>query len=110
MPRNYAEHKHRNPAPWQGAPAWALEIAETLAILMVQQEANMAALDDLKTADAAIVDLVNKLVAEVQRLDAKISATPAGTPDSELAPVASDLQNAVAAGTAALTASQQAVP
>lgn len=108
--KTYAHAKHGSPAPWQGAPAWALELGEMLAIVLLQQEVMMPALDDLKAADAAVVDVINKLVAEIQRLDSKVSAIPAGTPDSELTPISTDLQNAVNTGTAAITASQTAVP
>ena len=111
MTRNFAEHLHRLPNPWHGdVPAWALEIREMLIVIILQQEKIMPALDDLKAADAAVVEVINKLAAEVKRLDDKITATPAGTPDAELTPVTTDLTNAVAAGNAALTASQTAVP
>lgn len=70
----------------------------------------MPAIDDLKTANASLKDAVNKLIAEVQRLDAKITAGPAGTSDADIATVITDEQTTTDAANAAVAASQTAVP
>lgn len=71
----------------------------------------MSSLDEAKAGEAAAIDAINKLVAEVQRLGAKITGqAPPPATDADLTQLATDLQNVAKTGTDAVTASQTAVP
>ena len=110
--KNFAQHLHRLPNPWQGdVEPWALELREMAFHIIYNQERLMSALDDSKAAIATLIDVNGKLVAEIQRLDAKVTgAAPPAATEADLQAITTEASNAAAAGSAALTASQQAVP
>lgn len=109
--KTYAHTTHGNPAPWQGAPAWAVELGEMNAIIILQQEAIMAELDDAKAALNALKDVTVKMAAEIDRLDAKITgAAPPAATAADLTAMTAEANQAAADGTAKIAASQTAVP
>ena len=109
--KTYAHERHRNPAPWQGAPAWALEIGTALDIVLIQQEAIMAELDDTKAALNAVKDTNGKLIAEIERLISKITgAAPPVATAADLTALTAEANQIVSDGNAELTKSQTAVP
>lgn len=109
--KTYAHATHGNPAPWQGAPAWAVELGEMSAIIILQQEAIMAELDDTKAALNTLKDVVGKMSAEIDRLDAKITgAAPPPATAADLVALTTEANQAATEGTAKIAASQTAVP
>ena len=110
--RVFAGHRHHKPNPWDGAPAWAHELDERLTTLTDLLEMLMSASDDLKAADGTLNQKVDALIAENQRLLAKIDSLGTGgsTSDADAAAVTADLTNDSNKIDAAIAASQSKVP
>jgi hypothetical protein len=70
---------HKDDQPWYNAPAWAIELREMGLIIIGNQETQMAAIDDLNTAVAALQTEVGTIGTD---MDAQLAALTAALPPS----------------------------
>lgn len=97
---------HNHQSPWDDAPPWALELREMMSIVLMNQETEMAAIDDLQAAVTAEDTVIDSAITLIQGIPALIAA--AGVDPAKLAALQTDittksqaLANAVAANTPA---------
>src|ERR1700730_12550463 len=76
--RLFAFEHHHNQEPWAGAPPWAIELREMLAVITNREETIMSAKDDLNNAVTALTTGFNALDTTIQPELAAIVAAAGG--------------------------------
>ncbi len=92
----YGHEHHHNDNPWEGAPAWAIELGATLILIMLKMENTMATKAQLDKLQTDIADLIAAGVAEIT---AAVTAAQNASPD----PAIDTLDTAVTTATKNLT-------
>lgn len=104
--RNFAQHIHNQDNPWDGAPAWAIELRFMLALVLTEETIIMSQNDDLNNAVTALATGFAALDSAVGAELAAIVA--AGAPNPVVAQAIANIgaiTGKMATDAAALTAS-----
>lgn len=89
----FGHERHRNTDPWADAPACAVELGAIGIVIIANQEAIMAALDDLKSA---VADLSAQMTANNAAIDGLLGkVTAPGASDADIEAAVTDIRKLI---------------